>query len=492
MALVPLNFPPGVYNSGTDYQSKGRWVRSSLVRWTNGTMQPVKGWLTRVSVGSDPVRGALAWVDNSGDRWVAAGTFDNLSVFNSGNSVSDITPVGLTTGTVDAEINLGYGGGLYGTGAYGIARPDTGTIGAATVWALDNFGENLIALSTADGKIYQWALNTGTPAAAVTNAPTGCKWALVSDERFLFAFGPGGNRRTVQWSDREAITTWTPSATNEAGDYILQTQGSLVTAARVRGQILILTDRDAHTATYQGPPFVYGFERVGSRCGAISPLCVVSADAGAYWMGQNGFHFYSGGAVQDLPCEVADYVFSDMNADQRSKVFAVSNAAFSEIWWFYPSRAAKEIDRYVSYNYKENHWAIGEIERTAGVDAGVFSTPVWFSPDGTAYNHEIGSAWGGADVFAESGPLEIGNGDNVMSVLSLITDEDTTAGTVSAILKAKYYPNDTETEFGPYVMENTTDVRVTGRQVSMRIVGGETSDWRVGVIRADVRGRGLR
>ena len=201
-------------------------------------------------------------------------------------------------------------------------------------------------------------------------------------------------------------------------------------------------------------------------------------------MGQRGFFGYAGGAVQDVPCEVGDYVFNDINAAQASKIWAVANQQYNEIWWFYCSGGSNEIDRYVSYNYKENHWSIGQLSRTAGFDRGVFRRPMWFTTGGNAYNHDTGLNYEGADVFAESGPISLGSGDNVMAATMLIPDE-LTQGDVSATFKTRFHPNDTERSYGPYTMANPTSVRFTGRQVRMRVEGERLADWRVGVMRLD-------
>ena len=491
MPLIPLQIPPGVYRNGTDLQSTGRWRDASLVRWTDGTMQPVGGWLTRVTMTDQPLRGAIAWRDLSGDRWFAAGSFEGLFVGTANNTVYDITPGTFSGGTKDAAVNIGYGGGFYGTAAYGVARPDTGLYGTAATWSLDTWGEYLVACNSSDGKLLEWQLNTASDAAAISGAPTGCSGLVVTSERFLFALGAGGNYRKVQWCDREDNTTWTPATTNEAGDIELQTAGQIMLGIRTRGQTLIVTDQDAHAATYQGPPFVYGFERVGASCGAVSRICAASVDGGVFWMGQRGFHVYSGGAVSDVPCDVADYVFSDINRTQISKVAAVANARFSEIWWFYPSGGSLENDRYVSFNYKENHWSVGEIARTSGVDGGVFSTPIWMTPAGVAVNHEIGNQLGGAVAYAESGPVQIGSGDNVMAATSFIPDEKT-QGQATVTFKTRFHPNDTERSYGPYTMANPSDVRFTGRQVSMRVIGSDNTSWRWGVPRLDVTQGGRR
>ena len=57
-------------------------------------------------------------------------------------------------------------------------------------------------------------------------------------------------------------------------------------AVRTRGQTLVITDVDAHAMRYLGPPYVYGFERVGTSCGAVSRKAAVDVDMGIFWMGQ--------------------------------------------------------------------------------------------------------------------------------------------------------------------------------------------------------------
>lgn len=491
MALIPLKLPAGVYRNGTEFEASNRWRDASLVRWIENTMRPIGGWQERDTMDTVAIRGMLAWTDLTSDQRIASGSYNKLSVASAAGIVTDITPVSFTAGTEDAVINTGYGGGFYGAGYYGTTRLAQGQYGEATTWSLDNFGEILVACSSTDGQLLEWTLNTANPAVAITNAPTDNLGLVVTEERFIFALGAGGNPRLVKWCDREDRNLWTPAATNEAGDLELQTSGQIMQGIRTRGQTLVITDVDAHSATYIGGQFVYGFQRVGSSCGATSRKAAAAVDEGVFWMGQRGFHVYSGGAVADLPCTVSDYVFTDINRDQISKVWAVSNQQYNEIFWFYPSAGSNEIDRYVAYNYSEQHWTIGQLARTSGVDRGVFSSPIWAAPSGKTYNHEFGLNYDGASVFAESGPISLGNGDTVMRAINLLPDEKT-QGDVTATFKTRFYPNDTETSHGPYSMANPTPVRFTGRQMRMRIDGARQADWRVGVMRLDASAGGKR
>ena len=490
---IPIKLPPGIYRNGTEYQSAGRWYDANLVRWYENTLRPMGGWRKRASGQMTGLcRGFITWRDNTANRWIAAGTHTKLYAMNEAGTLKEITPTGFTAGIADALSTTGYGYSTYGTLAYGTARPDTGLITPATTWSMDTWGEYLIACSNADGKLYQWQLGFTTPtiAAVITNAPTSNKAVLVTAERIMFALGAGGNPRKVQWSDQEDNTVWTPATTNQAGDYELATPGTLLAGKRVKGVNLLFTDVDVHTASYVGAPFVYGFEKAGSGCGLISAQSVAAIDTAAIWMSKAGFWIYDG-YVKPLPSDVSDYVFGNMNFNQASKVYAVHNSKFGEIWWYYPSSSSNENDSYVTFNYRENSWNIGILARTAGTDAGVFVNPLMVSSDGYIYEHEVGFSYDGASVYAESGPVQLGNGDNIMSVRQVVPDEQT-LGEAVVSFKTRNYPTGTQSTFGPYTAANPTDVRFAARQVNMKVTGAVLADWRVGIFRLDAVPSGKR
>jgi hypothetical protein len=490
---IPIKLPPGIYRNGTEYQAAGRWYDANLVRWYENTLRPIGGWRKR---SSDQVtglcRGFINWRDNNATRWTGIGTHSNLYAMSESGSIKDITPTSFTPGIADALVKTGYGYSDYGKFSYGVARPDLGAITPATTWSMDTWGEYLVACSSADGKLYEWQLGFATPtiAAAIANAPEDNSALLVTAERILFALGAGGNPRKVQWCDQEDNTVWTPSTDNLAGDYELATPGTLLAGKRVKGINLLFTDVDVHTAQYVGAPFVYGFEKAGSGCGLISTQAVAAIDTAAIWMSKSGFWIYDG-YVKPLPSDVGDYILGNINYNQASKIYAVHNSQYGEIWWYYPSNSSNENDSYVTFNYRENHWAVGTLARTAGTDAGVFSRPMLVSVDGYVYEHEVGFNYEGASIYAESGPVQLGNGDNVMSVLGVIPDE-ANLGDAVVSFTSRLYPTGTQSSFGPYPAANPTSVRFSGRQVNMKVTGDTLADWRVGVMRLDAVPMGKR
>lgn len=489
--FLPIQLPPGIYRNGTEYQATGRWYDCNLVRWYEGVMRPMGGWeelddLTEaVSTTEDViVRGMVAWRDNLAGRNLAMGSQNYLQLYNGSNTLN-ITPSGLLDGRTDSVLSAGYGVGPYGAEEYGTPRTieeGASVVTEATTWSLDTFGETLMAVSSADRRLYYWTPNSGQATAAlVTTAPDLVRGVVVTNERFVMLYGAEDNPRLVQWSSQEDYTVWTPDATNSAGDILLQTQGVARAGRNFRGQVLIWTEIDLHLLNYVGPPFYYGTEKAGTGCGIAGPNAVAITDTIAVWMGDNAFFIFDG-FVKPLPCDVSDYVFSDINSDQRVKVFAVNEPYFGEVTWYYPSSEATENDRFARWNYRENHWAIGSLARSAQVERGVFQNPIATDNTGAMYEMETGSAYGGATPYAESGPVELGNGDRVMFVRQMVPDERT-SGDVQVTFYSRFYPNQAESTHGPYSLSPLTDVRFTGRQVKMRFAGA--NDWRVGRFRLD-------
>lgn len=454
----------------------------------------MRGWSKVVTSAMSGIpRGMLPWKDLTGDRWVGVGTTEKLYVV-SGQTAHDITPIGYTTGAEDAVASEGFGGGAFGGGTYGGPRVLPDVIPAST-WSLDNWGEYLVACASHDGKIYEWRNDTGVKAVLIDNAPVDCNGCLVTSERHLVAFGASGNPRLVAWSDSEDNTVWSPLPTNEAGDLEVQTQGSLIGATKLRGETLLFTEVDTHVMRHIGGQLVYGIESLSKASGLAGPKAAVRVDRGCYWMGQNGFFYYDG-AVRPLPCEVSDYVFSDINLTQISKVYASHVSAYGEVWWFYPCGDSNEIDRYVIYNYREGHWMIGSgIARTCWSDTGVYDYPLACDAAGFLYSHEFG--WTdngtaiGANRYIRSGPVEITPGNRIMHVRHIIPDEKT-LGEAQMTLHSKYTPEAAYVDHGPYTLAEYTSARISGRQVAIGIQGNVDGDWRFGMPRLDVAPGGRR
>lgn len=332
------------------------------------------------------------------------------------------------------------------------------------------------------------------------NVPTNNRGVIVTPERHAVLFGCGGESRRVGWSNQEDYTEWNfASATTTAGFIDLDTQSKIVMAAKVREGTLIFTEEEVWLMKYIGLPYIYGFERIGFGCGLIAPKAFATFSGRCIWMSSNGFWIFDGGYVKPLPSDVGNYVLQDMDpAAGLLYTHGSENGTFNEVWFWYPSTGNSIPDQYVCYNYMEGWWGLGEMTRTAASPSGIYPYPMASDDSNYLYYHENG--WTAAGVpligsrYAETGSLNLANGENLMTVKQAITDSGYGYASTELTFFASTTPEAAETTAGPYTPRSSgyTDVRVTGREIRYRVEATEDAPWSVGDIRLDLTPRGKR
>ena len=440
------------------------------------------------------------------------------------------------------QINVGldstvFGTG-WGTGTWG--RSTWGSDGERTLsdimrlWSHDNFGEDLL-INPRDGSIYYWDSSADTlgssratelkdVSGADSTTPTVAKQVMVDPNVHVIVFGcdPESAIGTqdpllIRFSDQGTVTTWQSLATNSAGDLRITSGSEIVQAVKTRQQIIVFTDVSLHTLQFLGPPFTFGLNLVSENITIMGPNAAKSVDDFVFWMGAEDFYAYDG-RIQKVPCTVQSYVFDDFNLEQKEKVFAALNSSFNEIWWFYPSSDATEIDRYVIYNYAEKSWAVGTLSRTAWIDRGIFDYPLVTDSNGVLYAHENGlndgstSPSSAINAHIESSQIDIGDGENFLFLDRLIPDITFNGSTDSSpaatfTLKTRNFPggnylqsDDSSVEQSvaetSTVVEQFTDqafVRLRGRSFALKVASSQTGiQWRLGTPRVQIRPDGRR
>ncbi len=438
----------------------------------------------------------------------------------------------INTGLPTSIYGYGWGAGTWNASTWDTTR--SGLTGADGVllqsgkWSLDNWGEDVLAQQF-NGSLYYWDTSSGLSSnlaarTNVSNAPTKSRFMLVSgDDRHVICFGTEttiGTSSTqdnmfIRFSDQEDPATWTPTATNTAGSQRLTDGNQINAAVRSRGVILIYTDTALYQMQFIGPPFTFGFRQLGTNCGAVGINAAVDVNGIAYWMGNDSFFLFDG-AVKKIPCSVQDYVFDDINNNALGDVFCAVNSDFNEVIWFYPSKNSNQIDRNVTYNYAEKIWYIGTLARSSWADRGVYSNPYaaeFEASDTTAtistingvkegrtfvYLHEEGVNDDGAamNCHVESGDIDVGDGDQFLSVSRFIPDFKNQVGEVDITVKSRPYPSASQKTHGPFTVTTSTtkkDTRIRGRQLALRVSSDAVDDkWRYGTLRFDGKPDGMR
>jgi hypothetical protein len=168
----------------------------------------------------------------------------------------------------------------------------------------------------------------------------------------------------VRWSDADNPYEWVPEVTNQSGEQRLSNGSKIVAATTARQEIVVWTDTAVYSMQYLGPPFVWGFTLLDQDVSIASQNSVINVNNAVYWMGLDKFFVYDG-RVNTLPCSIRQHIYSTLNRDQIAQVMCGNNEAFSEVWWFYPSTGSTVNDTVVIYNYLENVWSYGNLNRTA-------------------------------------------------------------------------------------------------------------------------------
>lgn len=423
---------------------------------------------------------------------------------------------GTTAAAHDDGVNVKEANDFVGWGESSATAAETGS--NIRLWSQDNWGEDL-AFNVYDGAPYYWDKtlglgNRGSTLASqsgASGAPTITRRLMISGaDRHLVCFGcnpldeADQDLLMVRWSDQEDPFDWTPTATNTAGSQRVSSGSEIISAQKTRQEMLIWTDTSLHAMRFVGPPFTFGMSMLANNVSIIGPNAVTTVGDKVFWMDRENFYVYTG-RVQTIPCTLLRYVFDNINLEQSFKCFAASNKMFDEVFWFYPSSDADEIDRYVKYNFTENTWDLGTLSRTAWVDYGIHDNPRGCgTSSGTnyVYVHESGDDDDGSPMtsFIESADFDLGDGEQFMFVDRLIPDIDITSSdaeaSVNYILKTRNYPGDSLSTNSTNAVKSSTQqafLRSRSRQVALRIESDTTDiTWTLGDLRLGIRPDGRR
>ena len=456
----------------------------------------------------------------------------------------------------------GYGWGTSTWGRFTWGSGSTSPIfQPARLIYMDKFNNDLVfntqfdTSSSTGGDIYYWVYNNNfsnraellSSVSGAVAVPQKVTKILFTPQGFLFALGctnydaaasPPDYLGTydpllIRWSNVDPNIgpepeNWQPTTTNTAGFLRLQSGSRIVTAINTRQETLVFTNTSLTSIQFLGTQEVFGLQELSHNISIIGPNALVGSNNITYWMGRDRFYTYSG-RVDTLPCTIRQYIFTDINFVQSSLIFAGVNNKFTEIIWFYCSAQSNEIDRYVIFNYLENIWYYGQLERTAWIDSGVFNNPVGLS-DGWVYQHENGTDDGQPnglpplpiEAYIQSADVDIDDGDKYMLIRRVIPDinfrgsetidpvtgaaiipeADITVGVrnfpgaASSIINAEGQTTDATVVTATATVDQYTNqvfIRARGRQMNFKIASDTVgTQWQLGLPRVDARPDGTR
>ena len=505
---LPLKIPPGVVKGNTDSDTPGRWFDTQLVRWVEGVLRPCGGWELIVVISevfgdelreivepgkeeredidpgielrdvgiSTPIRKAHRWTDNVGVTRVGILSEKGIHVLQ-GEIIQDITPIDF----VGPDGNItdgGYGDYEYNFDTYGTPRPEVDAIQyPGPAYSMDNWGEDLIIMSSYDGRLLRWKPSVGGEAIVVPNAPISNRSFVITSQRHVIIFGMGGDNRAWGWCSQEDIEDWDfANPLNTAGAYWIEPAAFIVGGSVVGARVVFFTTRKVYGVSYLGTPYIYTYEEIGDGMTPISDASMVSAGDRLIWPADSGFFQSDGLNVTLVPCTIFDWFRQTLNRSYaRHRTAGFYLGIQPEAWFFFPSRGETENDRYLMVDVTTGDWANGSLKRNCGIPGTYIDYPYMFKFN-EIYQHEYGNSYGGAErPYAESGAINLESGASNTYIGKLITDHGTNYDSVEYSFfgrqkRVKPYDKN-EWVNGPLVAydDGYLDVRDTARDWRMKI-----------------------
>ncbi len=506
---------------------------SAIVTITDTAHGAIQGDFVTLSSVSIDVGGIPAATLDAEYEILSIANADAYTIQSSATATSAVGPTAnctvnyqLNIGPSEQTFGYGWGAGNWNAGTWNTPRTTSQITLDARLWSINNWGEDLI-ITQKDGSTYEWLESAGMTdnrATVVANAPTTSTLSMISTEtRHVVCMGTEttiGNTETqdkmfIRWSDQENYNQWTPNVTNSAGSQRIAGGSEIRCARPAKGTILVWTDTTMQSMSFIGPPFIFGFRQLGNDCGAVGLNSAIVIDDVAYWMSDGQFFRYAG-SVQEIPCPILNHVFDNINKIQYPQVYAAQNSNFSEVIWYYCSSSSDQCDRYVIYNYLENSWYFGTMDRSTYQDNGVELNPLAteYFPNSNVtsittingvtqgrsiiYAQESGVDADGAALpaYIQSGDGDIADGETFSFINKIIPDFQNQTGNTVITLNVKDYPNDSATVGETLTVNNTTrfvNTRIRGRQSNVKIENNNIGDnWRFGTLRINIKQDGKR
>lgn len=203
---------------------------------------------------------------------------------------------------------------------------------------------------------------------------------------FIFVYGSNGfianNHVDTVYADQN-FYDWNGPLANQVN----MTAGKIVKGMPVRGGtnspsgLFWATDSLVRVSFTGQQDLYWRYDIISSQTSIMSSSCVVEMDGIYYWMGVDRFYKYNG-AVSVVPNDKnVNWIFDNLNYEQRQKVWATKVPRYNEVWFFYPRGTATECTDAIIYNVKDNIWYdAGQADgarRSCGYTTEVFPTPIW-------------------------------------------------------------------------------------------------------------------
>jgi len=166
----------------------------------------------------------------------------------------------------------------------------------------------------------------------------------------------------VMWSDAAppgAVPgSWTPSASNQAGDtQLAQTPGRVQCMVPLRGSYAFYKTSSMYLADFVEGNFVYVFRLALSQCGAFTRKSVADLGGRHFVVTDGDIVLTDGVNVQSIADDrVRLYLFGQVSQENFEMLSVVYHQATSQVWVYFPSSGSSLCDLALILDLTKNAW----------------------------------------------------------------------------------------------------------------------------------------
>lgn len=447
--MIQSSVYPGLIEAATPFWKEGRNIafRDNGIRKIKGGSRAGDAFAT-----SQTIR-AMLQSFNAGRRRLFVGTNTDLALLE---KLADNT-------TVEFSLGAWNTAGVYAQ--------------------LETWGAWLVATNGID-PVKVWKNNGNGTLANLAGTPFTRAKIIKRKSPYLLAFNTNNGETMVEWSHTSDIENWTISAATEAGNYnIRDLESGIQAVADLGDRLAVYSNSSLVLGTLIGRPNVFGWRKVLSGIGAVSPRSVVTQGAFNYGLTFNGIFQTDGNQYRWIDDPAAQrWLINNVDWNKLTEIHGWHDDYLRLVSWFFIDKGNNP--QIISYHYESGQFVTSDLHVTAVAPRDSWDVPIFAGPS------RIPLLWQQADgyenklpaFYLRTKPLDFGARDRFKILNLLRVDGVWDASTrvrVGAVMdpegvpdwfhndtlkRENYFPNEREATYFVVEFSGDRDFHMTGME----------------------------
>lgn len=204
---------------------------------------------------------------------------------------------------------------------------------------------------------------------AVKDAPAAARLGIIKD--FLVLGNLSGQGNAIRWSGIDDPDAWPAPGSNDAqykqsDIQIFPVGGNVQAIVGGVGGVdgLIFMEEAVHRATFVGPPYVFQFNVVDRRRGALASHSPIVCETTCIYLASDGWYATDGTSVRAIGAERIDqWFFDNCDISRIEEVRGVWDAQNRVAFWSFPNNTCPQYlhNMLLIYNYVIDKWSYAKV-----------------------------------------------------------------------------------------------------------------------------------